>query len=265
MTINGANGVNANIPAGQMGMSQADDPVSKEIQRKITNAQKQLQELSANTELSMEEKSKRRQEIQKEISELNNQLRQHQIEMRREKQLKKEEESSFDDMLGGNQKANAAKSNTQTAGLSQASMESMISADTSMKQARVQGSVATEMEGKAGVLQEEIKLDSARGQNTERKQAQLADVEKKASQAIASQISTLAEANKVMADAAKADRTTDKTEDYETSKTDKVDETDGNKQTESGNNQSRSDEADSENASADSQSVVYYTPVDVRL
>ncbi len=37
-------------------------------------------------------------------------------------------------------------------------MQAMISADSSMKQAKVQGSMATQMEGKAGVLESEMKI-----------------------------------------------------------------------------------------------------------
>ena len=157
MRINGLNG--ANTQAGGMNMTKATDSVSKNIQNQIANAQKQLQELSANKDMSIEEKMKKRQEIQQQITDLNNQLRQHQIEQRKEQQAKK---SSMDDMLGGNKKT-APKAGNQSTGLSQASMKAMISADSAMAQAQVQGSVATKMEGRAGVLESEIKLDAALG------------------------------------------------------------------------------------------------------
>ena len=66
---------------GQMsqvgGFSNAD-PETKSLQKQIAEKQKQLQELSSNQEMSMEEKMKKRQDIQKEITDLKNQLRQHQ-------------------------------------------------------------------------------------------------------------------------------------------------------------------------------------------
>ena len=74
MTINGING--ANTQMGQMGMNQAADSYSRNIQNQIANAQKQLQELSSNENMSLEEKMKKRQEIQQQISDLNMQLRQ---------------------------------------------------------------------------------------------------------------------------------------------------------------------------------------------
>ena len=176
MRINGLNG--ANTPVGGMNMTKATDSVSKNIQNQIANAQKQLQELSANKDMSIEEKMKKRQEIQQQITDLNNQLRQHQIEQRKEQQAKK---SSMDDMLGGSKKT-APKAGKQSTGLSQASMKAMISADSAMAQAQVQGSVATKMEGRAGVLEAEIKLDQARGDDVEKKKEELAEVQQKAVQ-----------------------------------------------------------------------------------
>ena len=93
MKINGFNGTNTQT--GVMGMAQANDSVSKNIQNQIANAQQKLQDLSSNEELSLEDKMKKRQEIQQEITNLNQQLRQHQIEHRKEQQRKK---SSMDDI-----------------------------------------------------------------------------------------------------------------------------------------------------------------------
>ena len=227
MRINGLNG--ANIPAGGMNMTKATDSVSKNIQNQIANAQKQLQELSANKDMSIEEKMKKRQEIQQQITDLNNQLRQHQIEQRKEQQAKK---SSMDDMLGGSKKT-APKAGKQSTGLSQASMKAMISADSAMAQAQVQGSVATKMEGRAGVLESEIKLDSARGDDVEAKKEELAEVEQKAVQAESAQMNTLATANKELEEAAKADQQTEKADDKDKKtdkKTDKKDAVAGEKE-----------------------------------
>jgi len=196
MKINGMSG--ANTQAAQMGMAQAMDSYCKNIQNQIANAQKQLQELSSNEDMALEEKMKKRQEIQQQISDLNMQLRQHQMEQRRaamsgsEKQQAKD--SSMDKMLGGT----GRKAGSKSAGLSQASMTAMISADTSMKQAKVQGSVAREMKGRANVLKAEMKQSGS----TEAKEAELADLEQKAVNATASQMNTLAEANKAASEAA---------------------------------------------------------------
>lgn len=201
MKINGING--ANTQMGQMGMNQAADSYSRNIQNQIANAQKQLQELSSNEEMTLEEKMKKRQEIQQQISDLNMQLRQHQAEQRKEKQQAKA--SSMDDMIGGTK----SKAGEKGIGMSQASMTAMISADTSIKQAKVQGSVATSMEGRAGVLESEIKNNH--GADVTKKKEELADVTQKAQAATASQMNTLAEANKAMEEAAVAERGDNKT------------------------------------------------------
>ena len=217
MIISNGNGVANSVQSVHANMNMQSDSVSKGIQGQIMNAQKQLQELSANKDMTLEEKMKRRQEIQQEINNLNQQLRQHQIEKRKEQQAKntpKKEESE-----------NSQKENTsdQKAGLSTASMESMISADSSIKLAQVQGSTATQMEGRAGVLKVEIKLDGGRGGDTSAKEAELADVEQKAENATNSQLNTLAEANQTMAEATEADKAENKTNsENEDSKTDQA-------------------------------------------
>lgn len=189
-------GAGGGMQTGTAGLQ--NDSVSKNIQNQITNAQKQLQEISSNQEMTLEEKMKKRQEIQQEITNLNQQLRQHQIEQRKERQSKS---SSGDDMSGG--KLSTGKSGNKENGLSKASMRAMISADSSIKQAQVQGNVATRMEGRAGVLKAEIKQG---GGDIEAKEAELAEAEQKAMSATASQMSTLANANQAMEEAAKADQ-----------------------------------------------------------
>lgn len=200
MIINGMSGTNTQ--AGQMGMSQTTDAYSRNIQNQIVNAQKQLQELSADEEMTLEEKMKKKQEIQQQISNLNMQLRQHQIEQRREKQRAKG--AAMDEMLGGTRK----KADGRSAGLSKASMTAMISADASMKQAKIQGGVAAQMQGRANVLKVEIKQSGS----TKAKEEELADLEQKAANAAASQMNTLAEANKTVEEAAAAERTGKATE-----------------------------------------------------
>ena len=209
MKVNGING--ANTQMGQMGMNQATDSYSRNIQSQIANAQKQLQELSSNEEMTLEEKMKKRQEIQQQISDLNMQLRQHQAEQRKEKQQAKA--SSMDDMIGGTK----SKAGEKGIGMSQAGMTAMISADTSIKQAKVQGSVATSMEGRAGVLESEIKNNH--GSDVTKKKEELADVTQKAQAATASQMNTLAETNKAMEEAAVAERGDNKTSGVKEEKT----------------------------------------------
>ena len=135
MTINGING--ANIQMGQMGMNKATDSYSRDIQKQIADAQKQLQELSSNKDMTQEEKMTKRQEIQQQISDLNMQLRQHHMEMRMQAQQKNGD--SFDDMLGGSR-------DTGTAG--SADMGVLISLSTTKEQIAGMKKVRTDLEGK---------------------------------------------------------------------------------------------------------------------
>lgn len=250
MTINGINGTNTQI--GQMGMNQVVDSYSRNIQNQIANVQKQLQELSANEEMTLEEKMKKRQEIQQQISDLNIQLKQHRMEQRKEKQQSKA--SSMGDMLGKTK----AKAGEKSTGLSQASMTAIISAGTSIKQAKVHGSVATEMEGRANVLKAEIKQG---GGNIEAKKKEVAELEQKAMDATASQMNTLAEANKAVKEAAAAERNDNKISGAKEEKASQ-----GENTTENATKNSTTDEEKAQNGvlGAGLQTAVY-THVDVCL
>ena len=135
MTINSISGANAQM--GQMGMNQATDSYSRNIQNQIADAQKQLQELSSNKDMTQEEKMTKRQEIQQQISDLNMQLRQRQMEIRM--QARQRNGNGFDEMPGGNQ-------NTDTAG--NADMGVLVSLSTTKDQIAGMKKVRTDLEGK---------------------------------------------------------------------------------------------------------------------
>lgn len=194
MRINSTNGVNPN--PGQARMQQQKDSVSKDIQKQIADKQKELQNLSSNSELGMEEKQKKRQEIMQEISDLNNQLRQHQMELRREAaQTRKNQSSgsSVDELTGGRTK----KAGKQGRVMSQASMQAVISADSAVKQAQIQGSTANRLENQAHILESEIKQDKGRTDVT-KKEEELTRVEQRAEEAEASQMNTLSDAGELI-------------------------------------------------------------------
>ena len=146
ISMNGTN-AQAGIQAGRINKPMEMDSFSKSINNQIANAQKQLQELSENKDMSMEEKMKRRQEIQQQITDLNNQLRRHQIEQRKEQQEKAAKSA---------EKKDSTKKADKATGLSQASMTAIISADAAMSQAQVQGSVATRMEAELVYLRQKL-------------------------------------------------------------------------------------------------------------
>ncbi|MCM1174566.1 MAG: FlxA-like family protein [Blautia sp.] len=202
MVINGVNGIDgAGMWAGTMGKGQAEDAVSKRLQQQIDAAQKKLQEISANSGMSVEEKMKMRQAIQKEIADLKSQLQQHQMELRQkemEDAKRKQAEKASASEEPAQAKSVRGKEDSVDVQISAEGMQAMLSAGEAVKLAKVQGSVANAMEGRANVLETEIKLDSARNGDTSAKEAQLADVEQKAQKAVSSQIGTLADAGKAL-------------------------------------------------------------------
>ncbi len=198
MRVNGANGIN--ISAAALGMEAGGgqaDPQVKDLQNQIQTLQKQLKDLASNSEIPPEMKSKKRQDLQKQISDLEAQLKQRQIEVKHEEIMKKQQQKksgSLDEMLGA--KPQAKKGGRQSAGMSAGSMEALISADASLKQADIHGATAQKMEGRAGVLEAEISLDSMSGgaSAVESKKEQLAEAQAKAAEATSAQMGALAQA-----------------------------------------------------------------------
>ena len=181
----------------QINQNQQMDSYSKSLQEQINNAHEQLQSLGEDKEMSIDEKMKKRQEIQKQITDLQNQLRQHQIEQKKENRQSKG--SSMEDMLGGKQ---TAKSSKAAKGISTASMKALISADSAINQVEAGGAVKANLKGEAGLLETEIKLDSARGKDVEKKQEQLADIESRNRDIESAQLEVLNRADKELDKAA---------------------------------------------------------------
>ncbi|MBD5476041.1 MAG: hypothetical protein HDR17_08700 [Lachnospiraceae bacterium] len=67
----------------QMITAASTDPKIKNIQNEITDAKQQMQKLSSQEDLSVNEKTDERKKLQKEISDLNTELKQHQEELSR--------------------------------------------------------------------------------------------------------------------------------------------------------------------------------------
>ena len=124
------------------------------------------------------------------------------------------------EMLGASERSSGRKKGSS--GLSGAGMQAIISADSSMKQVKIQGAVRSQMEGKAGVLKSEIKLDEARGGETSKKKEELEQMEERAQDITASQMEIISDTKKKLEEAAKADQEASKTE--KTGKKDKTDE-----------------------------------------
>jgi|GEM_PF-3469148 len=190
----------------QPGTAVGSDAQTKNIQNQIKNAQKQLQNLEANDKLSIEDKMTRYQEIRKRIDDLQNQLRQHQLTLRKEKQMPNH--LATDKGLERDNTYGAIPTNNDAPGMSSRDMKAIISGNTAIKKVKTIENVATALKGSARILQSEIKIDKSRGMSTERKEKKLAAIQEKASERLNSQLKTLADANKKMKEAASEDANT---------------------------------------------------------
>ncbi len=181
-----------NLQENQKNMSPKMDTVSKGIQNRIANAQMQLQGLSSKEELSTEEKMQKRQEIQKQIAEWNNQLRQHQMELRQEQQ--QEKVKKIGDAPAGQKESNPEKEETDATKVSNASMEALLTADTALDMAQEYTGLSDALRGEAKVLDGEAKLDVERGVSAEEKKKVLEDIELRAEKIEAIQQEILSDA-----------------------------------------------------------------------
>lgn len=216
---------------GQGAKIQPVDSVSKNIQNEISNVQRKRQELSSNEDLSVEDRLKKRQEMQREISRLNTQLRQRQAEMRREKQkdlLSEEMKKDFDKTKEAEakkvetkeaeeaketekaeretkeEKGKETEKEKKSADISEMGMKEAAAADFALQQARSRRNVISDMENGIEILKGEIRQDEARGANAEGKKEALKKQEEKVQKASASQFSVLGNTYKVIVDATRA-------------------------------------------------------------
>ena len=117
--------------------------------------------------------------------------------------------------------------------LSSIMTRSLLSANTSRQIAHVQHSVKKQMDGHAGVLEAEIKLDGARGGDTKKKQEELEETQKKAAELTKTTVNTLAEANEDLQKAAKEDQEVQRAEKAAEERIEKATETNASEKAES--------------------------------
>jgi len=176
------------------------DMISKSLQNEITDVQRQKQELSSKEDISVEEKMKKRKELQQEIASLNMELRQRQAEIRRERQKETMSNEMREDMnsmkeaeMQAVQLDDADKKKTENIEVEfedtkpsseeTKKMEEISTMDLSIQQKRHQGTIISRMEDGIVILKGEIRQDEARGVDVENKKAELAHKEKRLLQA----------------------------------------------------------------------------------
>ncbi len=239
--------------------SNLKDQKSKNIQNEIADVQQKMQKLSSEEELTVTEKANEKKKLQKEISGLNTELKQHQEELcrtqkreimlaRMQEETKSEQETSsaqepakeqqtgqpgtviykssdgtvilMEEMnqpekAGTNPEKVSTDENTEEnideketepidsdtdTGFSYKEMQAMVSADSSLQQADRQGAVIAGTNNDIAVLEGEIRQDKRRDVNTDQKQAELKEMEKRKQRELKFQFAILGRANDAFAD-----------------------------------------------------------------
>lgn len=209
MQVSNVNAAESARQVSREQISATEDSVSKEIQGKITAAQKQRQELSSNTEMTAEEKADRRQKIQQEISDLKRELRRRQLEEQKKQQeeekaakAKKEQKEDAakesvrkqqrtqpgqsangrqDNMPGADSERNAesAKAEEDVRETLPGIMHKSLSTKATVNQIGIVRNTAAQAEGAARVRESEINQDAARGADaTDARKEQRAQLQK---------------------------------------------------------------------------------------
>lgn len=190
MTIQGMNPTNQSsifMPAS------GGDQESKALQKEIDEKQKELKELSQNEDIPLEEKVKQKQKLQQEISQLEAQLKMHQQEMKQQKQQESATQNPMSS--GGDRQSLAVSMSLSSEGTAMSGMESLLSAHSSLKQAKVQQGVSKSLHADARILESEIKQDKGNGMNVEQKEEQLEKLNQRSSDAMNLAASSLQAAN----------------------------------------------------------------------
>lgn len=147
-----------------------EDSVIKNAQKQIEALRKELQTLSENEDMEPKIKAEKKQELQKQINELNTQIRQREIELRKEKQTANQP-SETNPRQAKNEESNGA-------GFTKSVTGGLISVSNALNSAKDLNGLNKRLTGRAGELNAEIKADLARGADTLAKEKELEKVNK---------------------------------------------------------------------------------------
>lgn len=96
MNIASANQTSGVMPTGQTNQLKQDSH-EKNIQNQIVSLQSKMRDLAYDTEMSTDEKSDKKKKLQEQIQNLNSELKQYQIQKRREESEKRQKETEKND------------------------------------------------------------------------------------------------------------------------------------------------------------------------
>lgn len=172
------------------------DSETKSIQNEITNQSQRLNRLSSDSEMSAEEKAKKRQEIQKEIAELNRKLRMLRMKQKEDDKKAQEEQEaktsvikeqiaetskeetenkSSENGLKDSEKEDALEQLKKTS-IPPQNIKKLLEAGTLLQKERIQQSVSHKETSAENILEAEIKSDKLYGTDTSAKEEKLASM-----------------------------------------------------------------------------------------
>lgn len=172
------------------------DSETKSIQNEITNQSQRLNRLSSDSEMSAEEKAKKRQEIQKEIAELNRKLRMLRMQQKEDDKKAQEEQEaktsvikeqiaetskeetenkSSENGLKDSEKEDALEQLEKTS-IPPQNIKKLLEAGTLLQKERIQQSVSHKETSAENILEAEIKSDKLYGTDTSAKEEKLASM-----------------------------------------------------------------------------------------
>ncbi|MCI1958557.1 MAG: FlxA-like family protein [Clostridia bacterium] len=207
MLITNGIGVNsANFSKTQNKNNINQDSCLKSIQKQIEDVQKKLQNLADNDKMSPQEKMVMQKELQQQLQDLNKQAAQRRMAIMQENSAK----------LTDNSQANSATGKKEVQNydvIENSTMQGLINAGVSMKQASTAHSVKTNLDGKVNTLKSEIQFNSAMGKSTDIKESELADTNARVNIASSNMISKLSDSNKKIENAKDNDESRDNEDD----------------------------------------------------
>ena len=187
MIINstGLDKVSSNIASSVISST---DTETKNILNQITSKQQSLNRLSSESEMSAEEKAKERQEIQKQIAELNRKLRMIRMEKKEEaKEAEKEQEQKAAFIENQKKELSRKESDTDNSSetlkeqqekmnVSPQNIQKILEAETILQKEHIQQNVIRDKEAIESVMGTEIKADRLYGTDTSVKEKQLSSL-----------------------------------------------------------------------------------------
>lgn len=185
--------MNHTLPVSSSSAPTATDAETKSIQNEITTKTQSLNRLVSDAHKSSEEKAKERQEIQKQIAELNRKLRMLRLEKQEEtKELQKEQEkkaallekqntTSSSETSDEDISIKETKEPKEPISISPQNVRELLEAGTYLHKERIQSSVEQKENSVENILSAEIHSDRLYGTDTSAKEEKLSEMIRKKS------------------------------------------------------------------------------------